>query len=302
MSELFSSRTDRADFQETSDPGLSHAADSGGANLLSYGELFRLWERQQWSAQDIDFSQDRIDWRERVSEEDRRRRLYGWSTFFVGEQRVSSELAPFIRAAPTEPIRLFLCTQIADEARHVAFFDRFHAEVGSLTGDDTQARVEEANANINDDFRLLFDEMLRSRADRLAADPGDLEALVEGVTVYHMVIEGMLAITGQHFMVEYNESQGTMPGFVAGLTNVARDEHRHVAFGAAFLREMAARDDRYREAVRRTLVECGPAVQGVLRPPWAEEGESMFGYSPDDLRGFALTALQRRMTVIGLTF
>ena len=85
--------------------------------------------------------------------------------------------------------------------------------------------------------------MLKGRVDRLAAEPEDLETLVEAVTLYHMVIEGMLALTGQHFIIEYNESIGTLPGFVEGFNNVARDEHRHVAFGARFLRDMAERDD-----------------------------------------------------------
>ena len=87
---------------------------------------------------------------------------------------------------------------------------------------------------------MLFDELLKQRTDRLAVEPEDLETLVEAVTIYHMVIEGMLALTGQHFIIDYNETQGTLPGFVEGFTNVARDEHRHVAFGARFLREMAA--------------------------------------------------------------
>ena len=68
-----------------------------------------------------------------------------------------------------------------------------------------------------------------------------------------MVIEGMLALTGQHFIIDYNERVGTLPGFVEGFTNVARDEHRHVAFGARFLRDMARADPRYGEAIQRTL-------------------------------------------------
>jgi ribonucleoside-diphosphate reductase beta chain len=35
-------------------------------------------------------------------------------------------------------MRIFLCTQIADEARHVAFFDRFYSEVGVLESDGSQ--------------------------------------------------------------------------------------------------------------------------------------------------------------------
>jgi ribonucleoside-diphosphate reductase beta chain len=110
----------------------------------------------------------------------------------------------------------------------------------------------------------------------------------------------MLALTGQHFIINYNEDQGTLPGFVDGFNKVARDEHRHVAFGARFLREMAQRDGRYRDAIQRTLVECGPAADGVLAPPWYEEGMEVFGVSLEETREFAMKALERRMKVIGL--
>src|SRR5918997_2004253 len=230
---------DRADFQATGDPALQAGADRGDANLLSYAELYRLWERQQWSVQDLDFTQDRIDWHERIPEEERYQRMYGLSSFFIGEQRVAAELGPMMRAAPDEEMRIFLFTQIAGGARHVAFFDRFYSEVGVLESDDLNARLEETSAHLNPNFGVLFDEMLGSRVDRLAREPGDLETLVEAVALYHMVIEGMLALTGQHFIIPYNEDVGTLPGFVAGFNNIARDEHRHVAFGARFLREMA---------------------------------------------------------------
>jgi ribonucleoside-diphosphate reductase beta chain len=300
MSEPTMARTERDDFQATGDPALKSSADHGRSELLSYAELYRLWERQHWRVQDIDFSQDRVDWHERIDAEERFQRMYGLSSFFIGEQRVAAELGPMMRAAPDEQMRLFLCTQIADEARHVAFFDRFYAEVGVLEADNLADRLEETSAHLNENFGRLFDEMLASRVDKLARDPDDLETLVEAITLYHMVIEGMLALTGQHFIIEYNEQQGTLPGFVAGFNMVARDEHRHVAFGARFLREMAERDGRYREAIQRTLVECGPAADGVLQPPWAAEDDVIFGYSLEDTRAFALKALERRLKVIGL--
>src|ERR671921_1562846 len=294
------SRTGRIDFQATSDPALLASADRGESHLLTYPQLYELWERQQWATQELDFTQDRADWHERFEPEERFQRMYGLSSFFVGEQRVAEELGPMMRAAPDEEMRIFLCTQIADEARHVAFFNRFYAEVGVLESDDLNARLEETSAHLNPNFGVLFDEMLGSRVDKLARDPEDLETLVEAVTLYHMVIEGMLALTGQHFIISYNEEAGTLPGFVEGFNNVARDEHRHVAFGARFLREMAQRDERYRDAITRTLVECGPAADGVLAPPWYEEGMEIFGVSLDETRAFALKALERRLKVIGV--
>ncbi|HKP89694.1 MAG TPA: ribonucleotide-diphosphate reductase subunit beta [Thermoleophilaceae bacterium] len=300
MSDAVTQRTDRDDFQATRDPAVMESADSGEVNLLSYAELYRLWERQQWATQDIDFTQDRIDWHERIPADERYQRMYGLSSFFIGEQKVAEELGPMMRACPDEEMRVFLCTQIADEARHVAFFNRFYEEVGVLEADDLRGRLSETSEHLSPNFNELFDDMLHSRVDRLAREPEDLETLVEAITLYHMVIEGMLALTGQHFIINYNEDQGTLPGFVDGFNKVARDEHRHVAFGARFLREMAQRDGRYADAIQRTLVECGPAADGVLAPPWYEEGMEVFGVSLEETREFAMKALERRLKVIGL--
>jgi ribonucleoside-diphosphate reductase beta chain len=207
-----------------------------------------------------------------------------------------------MRAAPTEDQRIFLCTQIADEARHVRFFERFYGEVGVLKADGLAQMLDETSEHLNPQFGQLFDEMLGRRTERLSAEPGDTEALVEAITLYHMVIEGMLALTGQHFIMDYNERMGTLPGFVEGFQNVARDEHRHVAFGSVFLREKAREDERYKQAIQRTLEESLPVADGVLRPPWAPDDDEfeLFGISLAQTREFAGTCLMRRLKVIGL--
>jgi ribonucleoside-diphosphate reductase beta chain len=298
------SRTERADFQATADPALNEAADrTANVKLLSYGELYDLWERQQWQTQELDFSRDREDWHERIDEEERFQRMYGLSSFFIGEQKVAEELGPIMRAAPSEEQKIFLCTQIADEARHVRFFERFYREVGVLESDGLSEMLEETSAHLNTKFGDLFDGMLKERTDRLSAEPEDTEALVEAVTLYHMVIEGMLALTGQHFIMDFNEREGTLPAFVEGFSNVARDEHRHVAFGSVFLREKAGEDDRYKQAIQRTLEQALPLADGVLQPPWAEgagDDFELFGYSLEETRQFAGTCLMRRLKVIGL--
>src|SRR5918992_3980925 len=147
------SRTEREDFKETSDPALQKSADRGAAKLLGYTQLYELWERQQWLTQELDFSQDRVDWHERIPEDERYRRMYGLSSFFIGEQRVADELGPVMRAAPTEEMRIFLATQIVDEARHVRFFNRFYEEVAVLEGaDGLGERLRATEENLNDDF------------------------------------------------------------------------------------------------------------------------------------------------------
>jgi ribonucleoside-diphosphate reductase beta chain len=300
--ETLTSIAEREDFLATSDPALQASADRGEAKLLSYRQLYELWERQQWATQDLDFSQDRIDWHERIPPYEREQRMFGLSAFFTGEQRVTDELGPVMRACPREEQRIFLSTQIADEARHVQFFNRFFAEVGVLDGtEDVGDRLRATAKHLTDSFGSLFDEMLHDRVDRLAAEPEDGEALVEAVTLYHMIIEGALALTGQHFIIDYNTRQGTLPAFVEGFSNVARDEHRHIAFGVRFLTEMAASDPRYRAAIQRTMAESLPVADQVLDPPWPEEEDlEIYGVSREETHNFAAQALSRRLKVIGL--
>jgi ribonucleoside-diphosphate reductase beta chain len=237
-------------FQETSDPALQESAERGKAKLLSYKELYLLWERQQWATQELDFSQDRIDWHERIPDEERFQRMYGLSGFFIG---------------------------------------------------GLAERLRETEEHLNESFGQLFDGLLHERVDRLAAEPEDTEALVEVITLYHMIIEGALALTGQHFIIEYNTEQNTLPAFVEGFNKVARDEHRHIAFGVRFLTDMAQEDDRYRDAIQRMMAEALPIADGVLDPPWAEEDDwELFGYSRAETHAFAAQSLTRRLKVIGL--
>src|SRR5205085_851239 len=71
--------------------------DEGLVHLPTYRELYYRWERQQWSAQEIDFSPDRKQW-EGMPPDERRMRLFGLSAIFKGEQCVTNTLAPYITA------------------------------------------------------------------------------------------------------------------------------------------------------------------------------------------------------------
>src|SRR5262249_23709422 len=97
--------------------------------------LYRLWETNPWSAYAIDFSRDGTDWRERMTPEQRAAARWHYAQFLHGEEAVARTLAPFVAAMPTQEQRVFLATQIVDEARHHVFFSRFTREVMGA-GDD----------------------------------------------------------------------------------------------------------------------------------------------------------------------
>ena len=106
--------------------------------------------------------------------------IWSLSQFFIGEERVTTELLPFAIAAPTDDQRIFLASQIADEARHCVFFDRFYREVLGADAQTIAENLAAQRANINDEYKELFDGILHDCAETLRKDPSDMEALVRG--------------------------------------------------------------------------------------------------------------------------
>src|SRR5918994_6591688 len=162
----------------------------------SYEKLFMRWQRQHWSTEDFDFSEDARQWAdpEMFSEEERRFIEFGFSEFFLGEERVTVELLPFALAAPNHEAQVFLTTQISDEAKHVVFWDRFYREVLGMSANSLGDMLATQKSNVNEEWEQLFDGILHECAENLRKDPSDFASLVRGITVYMVVIEGTLAL------------------------------------------------------------------------------------------------------------
>src|ERR1700754_2667190 len=198
------------------------------ADRISYEDLYERWEKGNWRATEYDFAQDRVDWHERFSDIQRKAALWNYAMFFHGEDSVADNLSPFIAAAPREEQKYFLATQQVDEARHAVFFKRFmHEVVGA--GDGTVAgglaAVEpELTWGFRKTFALLDEVTGHLRSDRSRT------ALARAVTMYHVVVESLLAQPGQHFISDYLQRRDVLPAFREGMRQVAHDESRHIAF------------------------------------------------------------------------
>jgi ribonucleoside-diphosphate reductase beta chain len=274
--------------------------DRGLEKMPSYLDLYRRWERQQWAVSDLDFTPDRENWKT-LTELDRDATLWGRRLFFNGEERVTATLAPFVWAAPSPEMELFLSTQMVDEARHTVFFQSWWQEVVGTEAHDLGTLLEEVRPRVNEGYNSLFYDRLPSVAQRMATDPSDLDAFIEGVTIYHIVVEATLALTGQRFELESMRELGhTHFGFYQGFTAVARDESRHVNFGIKVLQE-AVREDasRFAPLIQRTLVECLPLISGTLDAP-DERYYTEYGRSEEELLAYAMTSLNKRLHAIGI--
>jgi Ribonucleotide reductase, small chain/SCP-2 sterol transfer family len=274
---------------------------------ITYEDLYRRWEQGNWSAYDIDFSQDRAGW-ESLSEMQRRSAMWIYSMFFYGEDRVADTLAPYITAAPTEEQGYFLATQQVDEVRHSVFFHRFFREVIGVGGDSLQSTLATTLPQLNWGYRGVFDR-LDLMAEELRKDRS-VAKYAQAITLYHLIVEGSLAQPGQHFIEDFFASEDTMPGFSSGMANVSKDEQRHIGFGVKVLSELLGEGrpgwEENRAAVVELLREVLPYGPAVFRPPnldadpeHAREYTECYGFSLEDIFAFGLKLIRQRWRTIG---
>jgi ribonucleoside-diphosphate reductase beta chain len=279
---------------------ISDESQLSSVQLMDPQQLYELWERQNWQSHTIDLAPDVAHWR-RMTEEERGHLAWLLSSFFIGEERVTTQFTGLVAAYETQGEEAFLATQQVDEARHAQHFNRFYRDVVGYDG-TFEERLQRAREHLNDAFLVLFDGHLVDACQRLLADPRDLDAKVDFVVAYHMVIEGTLALTGQEFITRYLAEHDLLPGFVEGFRNVARDEHRHVAYGTWFLQSKLREQPALAQRMQDKLAELLPIAASVLVPPGLQLGDSyeLLGYSSDEVNQYAFTALSRRLKVIGV--
>ena len=145
-------------------------------------------------------------------------------------------------------------------------------------------------------------DRVRLAAETLRKDPSDFASLVRGVTVYMIVIEGMLALTAARFIIKSLREKNALPGFVAGFTAVNRDESRHVGFGVKFLADAIKDDPANAKIVEDTLKECLPVAPLVFVPPWVDDPynfQTPF-YHSSEIFEYAAKSLSKKLAAMGL--
>jgi ribonucleoside-diphosphate reductase beta chain len=261
-------------------------------------ELHALARRRRWDPNTIDLRRDRAEW-EALPRAHRERLTWYIASFFVGEERVTNELGPLLAAHESAAEAAFLASQQADELRHARYFDRIYEQVLGIDGgfDEHLAR---ARGELGAPLGALIDERLSRVSRRLQAEPTDSVAKVDFVTVYHMVIEGVLAVTGQQLLLEFLERRDLLAGTRAGLRLVARDERRHVAYGVWFLQQKAV-EPGLRERIAEQLTGLIPLAARVLVPPGARpRWFRPLGRTGVEVHALAFGALARRIESVGV--
>ncbi|HVF54466.1 MAG TPA: ribonucleotide-diphosphate reductase subunit beta [Actinomycetota bacterium] len=267
--------------------------------VISYDKLYRRWEQNPWSATAIDFSVDAEHWTTKLTERQREAALWTYAMFLVGEEAVARTLTPVLDAAPGHSESIFLTTQIVDEARHHVFFDRFMREVAGQ-GSDTKTTLAAVEDQLTWGFKQVFAELDRV-SDALRKKPKDRPLLTQMIALYHVVIEGVLAIPGQHFIQRYVEKLDILPGFAEGITHVSRDESRHVAFGIKFLGELVRSSRECREAAIEMWDKALFWSVGVFVPPNFDRSYvECFDFTMEEIYAFGLRSMDTKIRRVGI--
>jgi ribonucleoside-diphosphate reductase beta chain len=226
------------------DPTLRDYKIVGGletfANRSFWPTFFsRVAARKQWDAAAIDFAPDARAWPE-LPDERRHRLMTLLAGFRVAEDAVAEQLTPFADAARRETlasqeslVAWTFSLQRRDEERHARLFDRIAAEVLRLPGETAAERRAAAREYATPAILELFEERLPTMAAELAAGQ---TGLGEGVSLYHMLLEGVVFNAGTQALLD-DLADGALPGVREGAERVERDERWHVGFGLRCLIE-----------------------------------------------------------------
>ena len=288
--------------------------DRGLERLPSYLDLYRKSVKQAWNPDEIDFTHDKEEW-DFLSPETKKRRVWSNRLFFDGEERVASLLAPFVWAAPNKEVEAFAASQLADEVRHTVFFDRFWREVVGTQAETLDELVKEIGigAEENAAYDHVFYRWLPALAQRLASHPKDLDTAVTFVTVYHLVVEGAMFLTGMRYQLEGARRWDRTWGYYQGFTAATRDESRHVLFGVKYLQDMVRQDPaRFAPIIQNTIRESLPLIEKTMKPPKGDMsfyggqhlGVAWPGYTPASMREemieYSKDTLARRLHAVGI--
>jgi ribonucleoside-diphosphate reductase beta chain len=231
------------------------------ARLSSYSHIVA---RLQWDATAIDFTPDAGAWPGLPAE--RRRRLTTLlAGFCVAEKAVSEHLTPFTGATDDTLAAWVFFLQRRDEERHALLFDRIADEVLGLPGASPAERRAAARAHVPAQVLELFEVRLPSMAAELAAGRSRLE---HGVSLYHMVLEGIVFAAGQRALLDDLEDRA-LPGTREGVRRVDLDERWHIGFGLRCLIETQPSPEVMHELVARAA--DASTAWGDVVPPAARE-------------------------------
>ncbi|SFO54410.1 ribonucleoside-diphosphate reductase beta chain [Pseudonocardia ammonioxydans] len=283
---------------------IEHTKRTGWGSLSHHGlrmesfpmRLFRKGNNKFWNPEDIDFSQDKVDF-EAMSDDEKHLTRVLASQFMAGEESVTQDLQPFAHAMAAEgrlSDEAYLTQFIFEEAKHMQGFRLWFDAVGETA--DLHSYVEYSEA-----YETIFKNELSQSLFALLDDPSPANQVRASVT-YNHVVEGTLALTGYYVWAKICASRGILPGMQRLVKLIGDDERRHMAWGTFTCRRHVAADDKNWEVVDERMQELLPLalqqIVGLFDEFELNNRDVPFGISIDEMSDYALDKVNRRLESI----
>ncbi|WP_338448232.1 R2-like ligand-binding oxidase [Niallia oryzisoli] len=244
-----------------------------------------------WNPSDIDFSQDKEDWK-RLSPEQKQSLKLRVSRFIIGEESVTMDILPMIMTVAKKgwlEEEMFLTSFIFEEAKHVEFFNIFLKEIGEM-GDLSFS---------NEDHKKIWFEMLPSTMNRLLTDPSP-QNIAEAAAMYNLFLEGVQAKTSYYLMYEGVRKMNIMPGLMEGIDKLKTDESRHISFGIYILQRLIREEPELYDFVENKLRnEWWPYAEGAWSSNALDDSATDgFGMKISDILEYARNEMNVRLSIL----
>lgn len=219
---------------------LTNPVPPSNSSLDRNSFVVRLWNKAladgAWDPGKIDFCRDAATWPTIVpSVREPVRQIC--ALFLAGERAVTLNLLPLMHIVASEgrlSEQLYLTSFLADEAKHVEVFSRFFE---CTRTDNTLPRSH------GDGYLHILENELQPALSRLYIDPSP-EAQTSAAATYSIVVEGVMADTGQYLLRRVLADQRILPGLAHSLQLLQRDESRHLAYGVYLISRLIAEHGR----------------------------------------------------------
>lgn len=257
-------------------------------------ELYSMAKRLgAWDPESIPVAEDRAHWQE-LNPDEREQLTKVCALFYEGEVSVSDTLAWFLLAVPEPDRRMFLASQIYEEAKHAEFFERYFQEACGKV--DTASYLNPLYRGVLlDELKQRGEDLGRAVTNGKNGHLGLARALF--ATQYFGVIEGMMAVTGYDFFDDLLAKTGRFTRLLEGIRLIRADEGRHITHGMEYLREMITEHPEYAGPVRDLFEREAARIPARTAFVFNPNG---LGLDPERLMAISYQHHQQRMREAGL--
>lgn len=283
------------------DPGLNLTL-----RPMKYPVFFEMYKaaiKNTWTVEEVDFSHDLGDLRDKLSGAERHliRRLVAF--FATGDSIVANNLVLNLYKHVNAPeARLYLSRQLYEEALHVEFYltllDTYIPDPAERAA--AFSAVENV-PSIRRKAEFCFKWMNSIHELEAARTPDEKRAFLMNLITFAGAVEGLFFFAAFAY-VYFLRSKGLLNGLAAGTNWVFRDESAHMAFAFEVIRTARAEDPTLfdAETARKTEAMLREAVD--VEMAFAEDVLQLkvAGLSPTDMRTYLEFIADQRLAALGL--